>query len=154
MLHPNAFNKTPPKSVRQVVSGIGPPTFNQFLTWIARTDSKNVHWNSIMDSIHPCSMAWNAALRLETMEHDGYLILDRLKPDVKYDRIPTRHSHQKSPVTDHFSRPMPEFDDVPPDVLDYFLKLYEVDLKMFGYHWNRTTNLASCSLLTKQGTCC
>ena len=67
------------------------PTFNDFLTWLSVSGAHDEHWDRILDGCHPCAHNWSAIMRLETIDEDGMLLLDKLKPDIKYDAIPLRH---------------------------------------------------------------
>ena len=133
---------------------LGPPTFEQFLDWIRKSGEYNDHWSMILEACHPCAQNWSAVLRLETMEQDSGLLIDRLKPDVNISKIPVRHSHQKTEIHDHFSVRIPEYDDVKDEIIGYFLHMYKIDMEMFGYRWNRTTHTAYCQIMTKDGPCC
>ena len=133
---------------------LGPPTFNEFLTWIWKSDTYNDHWSLILEACHPCALNWSAVMRLETMEHDSKAIVRHLKPDLPYDKIPVRHSHQSEPVHDHDWLRIPEFESVKEDVVDHFLDMYSIDMEMFGYHWDKTTKTSSCEIHTDDGSCC
>ena len=61
---------------------------------------------------------------------------------------------QEKSISDHHWLRLPEFDDVSDDVIDYLLELYDVDMEMFGYHWDKVTNTASCVIHTPDGPCC
>jgi hypothetical protein len=69
----------------------GKATLNEFLTWIKVSGSYDEHWAMIIDACHPCALDWGAIMRLETIDQDGLLLLNRLKPDIPYDAIPIRH---------------------------------------------------------------
>ena len=128
------------------------PKFSEFVTWIKEKKIDNDHWRTTMDSCYPCAHDWDAILHIETMENDSALLIDHLKPDIN--NFPVRHSHAKEPVTSHFWKRIPEFDDVPDDVVDYFLNLYKTDMEMFGYKWDKINKVAYCAIETASGYCC
>jgi len=155
LAHPELFrhNKTLAEMTapQQV---LGPPTFGQFLDWIAKSATYNDHWSMILEACHPCAQNWSAVLKIETMEHDSKLLISHLQPDVNISHIPVRHSHQKKVIHDHCYMSLPEYADVKEGTIDYFLHLYKVDMEMFGYGWNKTTNTAYCRIKTENGVCC
>ncbi|KAK2163015.1 hypothetical protein LSH36_87g02052 [Paralvinella palmiformis] len=133
---------------------LGSPTFSQFLDWIRISNTYNDHWSMIVEACHPCAHNWSAILKLETMEHDSRLLIEHLKPDLNISAAPVRHSHQNEPVHNHDWLRMPEYDDVTEETIEYLLQMYEIDLKMFGYKWDKARNIASCSIDTVDGLCC
>ena len=89
MFNQSAFQKNPDLAdSKHPEYIIGPPSFSQFLKWIKKTGRQDRHWNPINAVLHPCSMPWAAIMRLVTMNHDGSLLLDKLRPDVSYNTIP------------------------------------------------------------------
>ena len=147
------YNKTL-SDMKKPQTVLGPPTFGQFLDWIRISGTKNAHWSTIIDDCHPCAHNWSAVLRVETLQNDGKLLLEHLKPDLNVSVVPVRHSHQNEPVHDHDWLRMPEYDDINETIIDYFLRMYELDMEMFGYKWDKTTKTASCSIETENGPCC
>lgn len=134
----------------------GMPRFDEFLQWIKDQKIYNEHWLTAMDSCHVCANDWDAILRIETMHEDGHLVHDRVVddlPDGDKD-LDVIHSYGAN-KTYHFpSLELPLWHNVSVDVEDYFLKLYSVDMELFGYKWDRNTKSTGCRIDTPNGPCC
>ena len=128
------------------------PSFSVFVTWLKERWRGDVHWTPIVDVCHPCSIDWTSWLRTETMTHDSPLLLHQLQLDME--TLPVRHSHQTTPIRDHDRKSLPEYHDVPDDVMDFLLQTYSGDMEMYGYHWDRDSGTASCVIQTDNGPCC
>ena len=147
------FNKTL-RDLNNPQSVLGAPTFAQFMQWIYDTKFYDTHWSLILENCHPCAMRWDVVMRLETIDQDSKHIVKLLKPDVPYDKMPLRHTHQDHGVENHMSLILPDYNGIEETIIDYFLELYGIDMEMFGYHWNKTTKTASCLIQTDNGPCC
>ena len=155
LAYPDQFktNKTL-LAMQEPQSILGNPTFAQFLEWIWRRGIYDAHWSMIVDACHPCAYAWDAVLRMETMVRDSTQLVELLKPDIPYDSMPVRHSHQDKALQHHHWLTMPEYDAISEEIIDSFLNLYKIDMEMFGYRWDKATNTASCVIQTDYGPCC
>ena len=131
---------------------IGPPTFTEVFTWVYNHKVMDEHWNTIVHVCHPCAHTWGAILRIETMETDGQLLarlVNSSRPGV-----PVRHSHEQQPKHSQFGKELDLFNDMPDDVIEYFLEMYRADMLMFGYRWDSESRTAYCSIDTPDGPCC
>jgi len=131
---------------------VGAPTFKEFMTWIYKNKVMNEHWNFIFETCHPCAHDWGAILRVETMEMDGQLFAKLV--NSSHSRIPVRHSHENKTNYLQFGKTLNQFADLSDELVDYFLEFYRVDMKMFGYRWDRRTHTAYCAIETPNGWCC
>ena len=132
-----------------------PPTFSEFATWIAATGMDNEHWNTALGACSVCAHDWDAILRIETMETDQRIILDRLGENGKnVDRVPVRHSWQRNLRYFYPVKQLDLWQNVSDTAVQYFLEKYRLDMEIFGYQWDAETNTAVCSIQTANGTCC
>ena len=136
-----------------------PASFAHFMAYLGRKIYPNDHWLSAQQSCHPCSIEWDAILRIETMKSDGAILTSRLAADLKnLSEIPVVHSNQNSTPGNtaflHTSKILTEYKDVEASAVDKFLEYYRNDMEMFGYSWDKDTLTASCSIQTSDGVCC
>ncbi len=135
------------------------PTFKEFVEWYASAKSSNDHWRTAQASCHPCSMDWNAILRIETMECDSSILLSRLAADLgNLTRVPVVHSNQaptsEQDMFSHTHKVLSNYKDVEAWATSKILDYYAADMDMFGYKWDDENHTAYCSIETKDGYCC
>ncbi len=136
-----------------------PITFGQFIDWLAANKKiHNDHWETVQDSCHPCSMKWDAILRVETMERDGFLVTRRLAGVVRNRTlVPVAHSHDPKlnrATFSHTWRQLPEYKDVNQQHVTKLLRFYKRDMEMFGFQWDADKQTAFCQIKTENGICC
>ncbi len=134
----------------------GKPRFDEFLQWIIDNGIYNEHWRTAMDSGHVCAHDWDAILRIETMDSDRDVILDRLKMDLpaedgKFDVV---HSRQNNRTYNFPSMTLPMWQNISEHIEHYFLNLYRRDMEIFGYKWDSSTKTTISRIETPNGPCC
>ncbi len=128
------------------------PSFQEFIQWVVEKRVFNEHWLSAVESCHPCAHNWSAILRLESMAADKDLLLEQLGRDAPED---VRRVHATANHGSFFtSLQLREWENIPADHEDYFLRLYRQDMELFGYHWDRDSKTTDCYIPTAQGVCC
>ncbi len=135
------------------------PTFKEFAEWFALANISNDHWRTVQASCHPCSMDWNAVLRIETMQSNSSVVLSKLASDLEnLTQVPVKHSNQaltdRQTAFSHTYKILVNYTDVAAWATSKILDYYEMDMDMFGYKWDDQTHTAFCSIETKDGYCC
>ena len=151
-MRPELFRKNRTLSqMKYPQTDLGYPRFDEFVTWLYKKKAHDQHWRPIMDTCHPCAHPWGAIMRIETMNTDGQILMNKLNSNVS--TVAVRHSHDEKKVYS-FEKTLSNYHNVSDDVIDYLLGYFQRDMEMFGYHWDKRTHLASCAIQTENGICC
>ncbi len=132
------------------------PAFAQFAEFLMDNQTMDRHWKTIASTCSPCKVKWDAILKTETSDLDSHIVLDKLPEYQK--RMLHLNKREDGEVTfqDRVARDLSVYyKDVSLKAGNFLLRLYGSDMTLFGYTWNRTTHVSSCSVPTSHGsTCC
>ena len=130
-------------------------SFEQFLTEITTHNAiyNDRHWNPISDTCSICIVKYDYLLRLETIFGDFQPISNILGHPFfkleKYGALNGNKKRQRSVSHENglnWSKYLPQYRNVSKNVLKKVLKRYQYDLNLFGYYFNTSTYIASCSI--------
>lgn len=112
-------------------------SFNEFLEFVVWSNDLGVldsHWTPCTELCVPCRQDYQYILHLETIAQESEVLLQ----DVGYPqefRLPAKHrTKEHANVTD--SDDLAYFKNVPKDLMERILKIYEFDFDVFGYKPN------------------
>ena len=118
--------------------------FDEFVKYVLYNKQDN-HWKTIQDSCLPCVVKYDYIMRIETLYEDlndfTVNILNR-SPNEVYTDIYHPGKYKKNIQSD--VKHQPEYRLVDDNTLDELLERYEQDMKMFGYHYDQTSQNATC----------
>ena len=115
-------------------------TFNEFIELITlyNEDFTNEHWRLYYKTCYPCSIKYDIIMRVETLDNDVTVIYNNLG----YNDETPAHTPQKNNMLyrvlprDKLHGVKGTFSDVDSNVVDDILRIYDRDLRMFGYNWD------------------
>ncbi|ELU13124.1 hypothetical protein CAPTEDRAFT_119661 [Capitella teleta] len=99
------------------------------------------HWRQMYQVCQPCAIQYDYMVRVETMQFDSNHILQKL--NLTEENFP-QLNHHRSTSGYKLEKDLPDFSSVPSDVMDTLHKLYQTDLDMFGYSFDKSTFTAKC----------
>ncbi|XP_047474895.1 uncharacterized protein LOC125029129 [Penaeus chinensis] len=112
-------------------------SFNEFLEFVVWTNDLGVldsHWTPYTELCVPCKQNYQYILHLETIAQESEVLLQ----DVGYPkefRLPAKHrTKEHTNVT--YVDDLAYFKNVPKDLIEKILKIYEYDFDVFGYKRN------------------
>jgi hypothetical protein len=119
----------------------------------------DVHWRGPYEAkCHPCSIHFNAILKIETFEEDVTPIINDKFKSSRSDHKALNSVRTTEFGSNRFNRILKEFQNITDDQLLNITRKYAMDFQQFGYNFTRTLNgtvITSCSLQTKDGReCC
>ena len=118
--------------------------FDEFVKYILHTESDN-HWKTIQETCLPCVIQYDYILKIETLYEDlndfTVNVLNR-SPNEVYTDIYHPGKYKKNIQSD--VKHQPEYRQVDGNTLDELMERYEEDMKMFGYHYDQTSQNATC----------
>jgi len=105
-----------------------------------------------MDLCHPCEIQYNYVVRLETLEDDVPLILERLgNPPGALSLLPQHRLLRL--VSDKLEHSTRLFQNIATETIMRLMETYGADLEVFGYTWDREEG-ANCAVVSEDGKCC
>jgi hypothetical protein len=128
-------------------------TFPEFARFLRSTKNNDDHWISYDRWCQPCTIQWDAILKVETLDGDDNIILSRLGNDVNVSSLPVKHSHQHKHALFKHDKYLPDFAGVDLEDMSHLMKMYHYDLNLFGYVWDGSSHTALCTY-QDNNTCC
>ena len=131
-------------------------SFDQFLGEIVQKSGiyQDRHWNPISETCSICMVKYDYFFRLETIFDDFQPIASILgHPHFELRNYGALNGNDKRRirVTDkkglNWYKHLPEYQNVSKEVMRQVFERYQYDLKLFGYHFNTSTFIASCSVV-------
>ena len=137
-------------------------TLRQFVQFITnRTISgkhyDDRHFNSYSRTCRVCDVTYDHVLRVETMERDARPIVEKLGFSAEYiSAMKLSDNTRVTTPTDKVvtssrgvSKFLPELAELDGSLIELVLQRYQWDMRLFGYHMDVVTNVASCLLSPK-----
>ena len=142
-------------------SGLNPGslTFNRFLQEVTNSKSKvyhNRHWNPVSEICSICHIRYDYLLKLERIFNDFQLVSKVLgHPHFKLSTYGVTNAgtmrEEMKGNEKLWQRYLPQYKHVTNVTILRVLKRYGMDLTLFGYHFDTTSYIASCSTSDNQG---
>ena len=156
--------------------------FTEFLAFISHhEEDRNKHWELLDTMSSPCDVNYDVILKVETIDRDSQYVIKKMADVASIrgqTRLPDKHSlrkvetpvwnpnlvegyiqqalsdNTKSPIKPWVMRELPEYNQVPRDLIIHILKQYWDDMIMFGYDFNMDQKLTECSFEHEGSACC
>ena len=130
-------------------------TFEQFVRYIVNRNpvDYNIHWKPITLMCQTCEIHYDYIAKVETSHVDYPYIFSKLKniTDSKRSMIESMKAYK--PATD-LDRVKKYYDSIPANYMKTLEKTYDLDLRFFGYTWNKTSLSYGCRVKTEGKQCC
>ena len=125
--------------------------FDEFLRYVndieAVNQRHNPHWEPIVRMCHPCAIDYDYIVKVETLDVDSKAIIRKLNLNMDtFPKINVRREHGQCP--NPFSSLLREYSHpgITPTVFNAIHKLYQIDMKLFGYTWNEYYSEGRCDI--------
>jgi hypothetical protein len=111
-----------------------PPTFSEFVQFIINEDLNDrvmdMHWEPVYKFCTPCQFQFSHIVKMETFDRDQELILEKvgIRNVVGLHKDNVGRGGQTSEDLTH-----KYLLELPPKLYDQLIKIYQIDLDMFGY---------------------
>ena len=124
-------------------------SFKMLLQYI-KDGGNDPHWAVYNGMCRPCHVAYHYVMRTETFAPDlGYLIDHKLAG--KGHKV-KKNNHRSTDM--HIHRKLKEYDDIEDSVFRAISKHYDIDMRLFGYHYKRVNGSLWGSCGIKGSNCC
>ena len=132
-------------------------TFREFVQFVldGKPPNYNDHWKRFYEVCDPCRVKYNHVGKLETMSEDARIMFPilGLSPDTTLPEWNVNlHSHRYDIARGKNLSYV--FDGLPPEDVTRLMRIYDLDFRLFGYQWDRTTSAAKCHTESDSETCC
>ena len=105
------------------------PNFNDFLNFVANTDSFNSHWSPNVGAIcNPCLYHYDYLLKMDTFGSDFINMFAKQGVNILKQKGVMEELQQES-----HSYYQNILEDVDPKILEKFVERFELDFLLFGY---------------------
>ncbi len=117
-----------------------------------------LHWRQYIEDCHFCHVDYNFILRSETVVHDHDKLNEMLGKNVPLQYL---HSSNYSHIAENPSEQNNKYDSLlrglqhnASDSMATVLKVYEADMRLHGYGWDKASGRSSCSIRGNGGRMC
>ena len=140
--------------------------FSEFITMIVSRGkySRDKHWAPYADRYAPCHVTYDYVMRVETLRPDAKPVLallnqtqdslDQFSSNIMRNSTFTDLDTKRLEKRDPFVKKLSLFKEISNKTLEKLLNIYRLDFELFGYHFNQSSFLASCSISNSFGNCC
>ena len=142
-----------PRAARNCTFG----AFVEFLTQHRENFVRDQHLVPMHNWCRPCDIKYDFMVRLESGDSDQrYLIQNYINPNFNGTLHGNAALHSKTDSSDKFEDFWPQFSDITDQQLAFLSNVYEYDLKLFGFEYERRSGGlgTTCRVSTGSGSCC
>ena len=126
--------------------------FQDFIHWV-QDGNDDRHWNApYHDLCNSCAIQYDYIVKLETHTEDAdYIVMQQLKGRGINAR---KNSHRISKDSLSTGRELKLFRKLSTEQIDFLIKRHKDDFAMFGYEYDRISNIAKCKHKHLDGRLC